>query len=162
MYMMSKSQSRSRQIWNSLSQNQRKQNSQKRRRKNIRKQNGQSRSRKKRRKESRQSRNPNRISRRKRDKTQLFEDMEDEDENIDLGDEKDQVLAQMKKSLKGEQETELAFVVENFKAKTNELFHEISEMNPAEIEETVKCHVQAQLDESGWHGCGDCGRGSSG
>ena len=91
-----------------------------------------------------------------------FEDMEDEDENIDLGDEKDQVLAQMKKSLKGEQETELAFVVENFKAKTNELFHEISEMNPAEIEETVKCHVQAQLDESGWHGCGDCGRGSSG
>ncbi len=35
------------------------------------------------------------------------------------------------------------------KAKTNELFHEISEMNPAEIEETVKCHVQAQLDESG-------------
>ena len=40
-------------------------------------------------------------------------------------------------------------VVENFKAKTNELFHEISEMNPAEIEETVKCHVQAQLDESG-------------
>ncbi len=175
---------------------------------------------------------------------QLFEDMEDEDEIIDLGDEKDQVLAQMKKSLKGEQETELAFqiadrfisiqevdggydysimgadykeidggvydnpdvsirealddiltdlkdnpfdnsvkgnirdndelipidydglmekveaanaiepqaqgnVVENFKAKTNELFHEISEMNPAEIEETVKCHVQAKLDESG-------------
>ncbi|MCX4325525.1 MAG: nucleotidyltransferase domain-containing protein, partial [Lachnospiraceae bacterium] len=180
----------------------------------------------------------------KTDKIQLFEDMEDEDEIIDLGDEKDQVLAQMKKSLKGEQETELAFqiadrfisiqevdggydysimgadykeidggvydnpdvsirealddiltdlkdnpfdngargnirdndelipidydglmekaeaanaiepqaqgtVVENFKAKTNELFHEISEMNPAEIEETVKCHVQAQLDESG-------------
>ena len=173
-----------------------------------------------------------------------FEDLEDEDEIIDLGDEKDQVLAQMKKSLKGEQETELAFqvadrfisiqevdggydysimgadykeidggvydnpnvsirealddiltdlkenpfdngtrgnirdndelipidydglmekveaanaiepqaqgtVVENFKAKTNELFHEISEMNPAEIEETVKCHVQAKLDESG-------------
>ncbi len=40
-------------------------------------------------------------------------------------------------------------VVAAFKAKTNELFHEISEMNPAEIEETVKCHVQAQLDESG-------------
>ncbi len=175
---------------------------------------------------------------------QLFEDMEDEDEIIDLGDEKDQVLAQMKKSLKGEQETELAFqiadrfisiqevdggydysimgadykeidggvydnpdvsirealddiltdlkdnpfdnsvkgnirdndelipidydglmekveaanaiepqaqgnVVENFKAKTNELFHEISEMNPVEIEETVKCHVQVRLDESG-------------
>ena len=173
-----------------------------------------------------------------------FEDLEDEDEIIDLGDEKDQVLAQMRKSLKGEQETELAFqiadrfisiqevdggydysimgadykeidggvydnpdvsirealdviltdlkenpfdngtrgnirdndelipidydglmekveaanriepqaqgnVVENFKAKTNELFHEISEMNPAEIEETVKCHVQAQLDEYG-------------
>ena len=37
--------------------------------------------------------------------------MDDEDENIDLGDEKDQVLAQMKKSLKGEQETELAFQI---------------------------------------------------
>ena len=178
------------------------------------------------------------------EKTQAFEDLDDEDEIIDLGDEKDQVLAEMKKSLKGEQETELAFqiadrfisiqevdggydysimgadykeidggvydnpdvsirealdniltdlrdnhfdnstrgnirdndelipidydglmekaesanriepqaqgnVVENFKAKTNELFHEISEMNPAEIEETVKCHVQAQLDEYG-------------
>ena len=40
-------------------------------------------------------------------------------------------------------------VVEYFKAKTNELFHEISEMNPAEIEETVKCHVQAKLEECG-------------
>lgn len=40
-------------------------------------------------------------------------------------------------------------VVENFKAKTKELFHEISEMNPSEIEETVKYHVQAQLDEAG-------------
>ena len=173
-----------------------------------------------------------------------FEDMEDDDEIIDLGDEKDQVLAEMKKSLTGDKETELAFqiadrfisiqeteggydysimgadykeidggvydnpdvsirealndivedlkenpfdngargnisdkddlipidydglmekaeaadriepqaqgnVVENFKAKTNELFHEISEMNPTEIEETVKCHVQAQLDEYG-------------
>ena len=182
--------------------------------------------------------------------TQALEDMEDEDEIIDLGDETEQVLAQMNKSLKGEQETELAFqiadrfisiqevdggydysimgadykeidggvydnksngvgydvsirealddiltdlrenpfdngtrgnirdndewipidydglmekaeavnriepqaqgnVVESFKAKTDELFHEISEMNPAEIEETVKCHVQAQLDQYG-------------
>jgi len=40
-------------------------------------------------------------------------------------------------------------VVENFKAKTDELFHEISEMNPSEIEETIKCHVQAKIDESG-------------
>ncbi len=38
-------------------------------------------------------------------------------------------------------------VVENFKAKTNELFYEISEMNPAEIEEAVKRHVQAKIDE---------------
>ena len=168
--------------------------------------------------------------------------LDDGDEIIDLGEETDQVLAEMKKSLAGEQETELAFqiadrfisiqeteggydysimgadykeidggvydnpdvtirealndivsdlkenpfdngargnirendelipidydglmekveaadhiepqpqgsVVENFKAKTNELFHEISEMNPAEIEETVKCHVQAKIDE---------------
>ena len=35
----------------------------------------------------------------------------------------------------------------DFRAKTDELFHEISEMNPAEIEETVKCHVQAMLEE---------------
>ncbi|RKJ18714.1 DUF3849 domain-containing protein [bacterium D16-50] len=171
-----------------------------------------------------------------------FEDMEDGDEMIDLGDEKDQVLAEMKKSLTGGKETELAFqiadrfisiqevdggydysiigadykeidggvydnpdvsirealndivedlkenpfdnnvkgnisdkdelipidydglmekmeaaeriepqaqgnVVENFKAKTNELFHEISEMNPAEIEEAVRCHVQAKIDD---------------
>ena len=193
--------------------------------------------------------------------TLQFENTEDGDEIIDLGDEADQVLAEMKKSLTGEQETELAFqiadrfisiqeteggydysimgadykeidggvydnpdvtirealddivtdlkenpfdngargnisdkdelipidydglmekgamcqwhmlsadrsgsgeeaadriesqaqesVVENFKAKTNELFHEISEMNPAEIEETVKCHVQAEIDETG-------------
>ena len=171
-------------------------------------------------------------------------DEDDGDEIIDLGDETDQVLAEMKKSLKGEQETELAFqiadrfisiqeteggydysimgadykeidggvydnpdvsirqalndivedlkenpfdngargnirdndeltlidyeelmekveaadriepqaqenVVENFRAKTNELFHEIGELNPAEIEETVKCHVQAEIDETG-------------
>ena len=171
-------------------------------------------------------------------------DEEDGDEIIDLGDETEQVLEEMKKSLAGERETELAFqiadrfisiqeteggydysimgadykeidggvydnpdisirealndiiadlkdnpfdsgikgnirdndelipidydglmekveaadavepqaqgnVVENFKAKTNELFHEISEMNPSEIEETVKCHVQAEIDEAG-------------
>ena len=181
-----------------------------------------------------------------------FEDMEDGDEIIDLGDETDQVLAEMKQSLEGRQdtsghnvqklETELAFqiadcfisiqetdggydysimgadykeidggvydnpnvsirealndivedlkdnpfdngargnisdkdelipidydglmekveaadhiepqtqgnAVQNFKAKTNELFHEISEMNPAEIEEAVKRHVQAKIDE---------------
>lgn len=38
-------------------------------------------------------------------------------------------------------------VVAAFKAKTDELFHDISEMNPAEIEETIKCHVQAKIDE---------------
>ena len=174
--------------------------------------------------------------------TPEFAGMDDEDEMIDLGDEREQVLAEMKKSLVGEQETELAFqiadryisiqeteggydysimgmdykeidggvydnpdvsirealndiledlrdnpfdngargnirdsdelipidydgllerveaadriepqesVVAAFKAKTDELFHEISEMNPSEIEETVKCHVQAILDESG-------------
>ncbi len=174
--------------------------------------------------------------------TSESDDMDDGDEMIDLGDEKDQVLAEMKKSLAGNKETELAFqiadryisiqeteggydysimgadykeidggvydnpdvsirealndimedlkenpfdngargnirdndelipidydglmekveaadhietqadVVADFKAKTNELFHEISEMNPAEIEETVKCHVQAQIDEYG-------------
>lgn len=37
-------------------------------------------------------------------------------------------------------------VVADFKAKTDELFHEISEMNPAEIEETVKVHVQGDTE----------------
>lgn len=38
-------------------------------------------------------------------------------------------------------------IVENFKKKTNELFHDICEMNPSEIEDTVKCHVQAKIDD---------------
>ena len=38
-------------------------------------------------------------------------------------------------------------VVADFRAKTGELFHDISEMNPEEIEETVKCHVQAKIEE---------------
>ena len=38
-------------------------------------------------------------------------------------------------------------VVADFKTKTGELFHDISEMNPEEIEETVKCHVQAKIEE---------------
>ena len=38
-------------------------------------------------------------------------------------------------------------VVADFRAKTGELFHDISEMNPEEIEETVKCYVQAKIDE---------------
>ena len=38
-------------------------------------------------------------------------------------------------------------VVADFRAKTGELFHDISEMNPEEIKETVKCHVQAKIDE---------------
>lgn len=178
----------------------------------------------------------------KQDKAPGVKEIDDEDEIIDLGEEREQVLAEMKSSLAGDKETELAFqiadrfisiqeteggydysimgadykeidggvydnldvsirealddivtdlkenpfdngargnigdsdelipidydelmekseaadrmepqenIVADFKAKTNELFHEISEMNPAEIEETVKCHVQAKLDESG-------------
>ena len=38
-------------------------------------------------------------------------------------------------------------IIKDFRAKTNEVFHDISEMNPAEIEETIKCHVQAKIDE---------------
>ena len=38
-------------------------------------------------------------------------------------------------------------IIADFRAKTNEVFHDISEMNPAEIEETIKCHVQAKIDE---------------
>ena len=40
-------------------------------------------------------------------------------------------------------------VVADFREKTNELFHKIGKSNPAEIEETVKCYVQAQIDEAG-------------
>ena len=43
--------------------------------------------------------------------TPEFEDAEDGDEIIDLGDETDQVLAEMKKSLTGDKETELAFQI---------------------------------------------------
>lgn len=45
------------------------------------------------------------------------------------------------------QENTQSSVVADFKAKTGELFHDISEMNPEEIEETVKCHVQAKIEE---------------
>jgi len=38
-------------------------------------------------------------------------------------------------------------IITDFRAKTNEVFHDISEMNPTEIEETIKCHVQAKIDE---------------
>ena len=38
-------------------------------------------------------------------------------------------------------------IITDFRAKTNEVFHDISEMNPAEIEETIKCHVQAKIEE---------------
>ncbi len=38
-------------------------------------------------------------------------------------------------------------IITDFRAKTNEMFHDISEMKPAEIEETIKCHVQAKIDE---------------
>ena len=106
--------------------------------------------------------------------TSKVEDMDDGDEIIDLGDEREQVLADMKKLLEGQditnqqaksqdhdglmEKVEVANrietqtqknVVEDFKTKTNELFREISEMNSAEIEETVKCHVQEKLEECG-------------
>lgn len=179
----------------------------------------------------------------KQEKETLDNTLEDGDEIIDLGDEKEQVLADMKKSLEIGEETELAFqiadryisiqevdggydysimgadykeidggvydnpevtirealtdiiddlksapdhngakgsikekdelipidydglmekveeanevvpknqessIIADFRAKTNEMFHDISEMNPAEIEETIKCHVQAKIDE---------------
>ena len=38
-------------------------------------------------------------------------------------------------------------IIMDFRAKTNEMFHDINEMNTAEIEETIKCHVQAKIDE---------------
>ena len=73
--------------------------------------------------------------------------LEDGDEIIDLGDEREQVLAAMKQFLEPEQKS--SSVVEDFKAKTNELFHDISELNPSEVEDTVKCHVQAVFHEAG-------------
>ena len=40
-------------------------------------------------------------------------------------------------------------IVAAFRAKMEELFHNISELNATEIEETVRRHVQAKLDEAG-------------
>ncbi len=97
-------------------------------------------------------------------------ELDEEDELIDLGDEREKVLAEMKGILESNGETAGAFaesaenegkaeeethkekeddVVAHFKSKTEELFRSISDMNPSEIEETVKCHVQAKIDESG-------------
>ena len=45
------------------------------------------------------------------------------------------------------QKNQESSIIADFRAKTNEMFHDISEMNPAEIEETIKCHVQAKIDE---------------
>lgn len=86
-----------------------------------------------------------------------FKDIDDEDEIIDLGEEREQVLAEMKKSLDrlaGNAETEEHIeaqrdVTADFKAKTKEMFHEISGMNPSEIEKIVKYHVKARLEEYG-------------
>lgn len=72
-----------------------------------------------------------------------LKDMDDGDELIDLGDEKDMVLAEMKKYLKE------VDAVENFKAETNRLFHKICGMDPTEIEESIKFHVQVKLEEYG-------------
>lgn len=101
---------------------------------------------------------------------QTAAELEDEDELIDLGDEREKVLAEMKGILESGGEPAGDFMesaenegqtgetarkekdddaVSHFKTKTEELFHSISDMNPSEIEETVKCHVQAKIDESG-------------
>lgn len=97
--------------------------------------------------------------------TAAEQEWEDEDELIELGDEREKVLSEMRGILESGGETAGAFAesaenaeqaggkddgaVTYFKAKTEELFHSISDMNPSEIEETVKCHVQEKIDESG-------------
>lgn len=86
-----------------------------------------------------------------------FDEIDDEDEIIDLGDEREEVLAEMKKSLDrlaGNEETEdfielQTNVTVDFKAKTDELFHEINGMNLVEIEKTVKYHTQESLEKYG-------------
>ncbi len=74
----------------------------------------------------------------------------DGDEIIDLGEEREQVMAELKQSIGQEQpETVSSTIVAEFRAKTEELFHNISELNATEIEETVRRHVQAKLEETG-------------
>ncbi len=74
----------------------------------------------------------------------------DGDEIIDLGEEREQVMAELKQSIEQEQpETVSSTIVAEFRAKTEELFHNISELNATEIEETVRRHVQAKLEETG-------------
>lgn len=59
----------------------------------------------------------------------------------------DGLMEKVEKANEVVQKNQESSIIADFRAKTNEMFHDISEMNPAEIEETIKCHVQAKIDE---------------
>lgn len=59
----------------------------------------------------------------------------------------DELIEKVEKANEVVPKNQESSIIADFRAKTNEMFHDISEMNPAEIEETIKCHVQAKIDE---------------
>ena len=59
----------------------------------------------------------------------------------------DGLMEKVEKANEVVQKNQESSIIADFRANTNEMFHDISEMNPAEIEETIKCHVQAKIDE---------------
>ena len=59
----------------------------------------------------------------------------------------DGLMEKVEKANEIVQKNKESSIIADFRAKTNEMFHDISEMNPAEIEEIIKCHVQAKIDE---------------
>ena len=59
----------------------------------------------------------------------------------------DGLMEKVEKANEVVQKNQESSIIADFRAKTNEMFHDISEMNPAEIKETIKCHVQAKIDE---------------
>ena len=59
----------------------------------------------------------------------------------------DELMEKVEKANEVVPKNQESSIIADFRAKTNEMFHDISEMNPAEIEETIKCHVQAKIDE---------------
>ena len=71
--------------------------------------------------------------------------IKDEDELIPI--DYDGLMEKIEEANEVVQKNQESNIITDFRAKTNAVFHDISEMNPTEIEETIKCHVQAKIDE---------------
>ena len=71
--------------------------------------------------------------------------IKDDDELIPI--DYDGLMEKVEEANEVVQKNQESNIITDFRAKTNAVFHDISEMNPTEIEETIKCHVQAKIDE---------------